>query len=127
MQPTIRRVHPDDEYYFKEGCHILELSNAPDDPDMSVARARVKPGVTTRLHRLHGIAERYVILEGRGHVDLDGQAAGPVGPGDVVIIPPQCSQRIANVGDADLVFLAICSPRFVTGAYEDIDDEAGAV
>ena len=127
MRPTIRRVHPDDEYYFQEGCHILELSNTPDDPDVSVARVRVRPGVTTRLHRLHGITERYVILDGRGRVDVDGRTAQPVGPGDVVIIPQQCAQRITNPGEADLVFLAICTPRFVTGAYEDIDDEAGNV
>lgn len=124
MQPTIRRVHPDDEYYFKEGCYILELSNAPDDPDVSVARARVRPGVSTRLHCLHGITERYLILEGRGRVDLDGQTAQPVGPGDMVIIPSRCAQRIANVGEADLVFLAICTPRFVSAAYEDIGDAA---
>ena len=124
MQPTIRHVHPDEEYYFQEGCHILELSNAPDDPDVSVARARVRPGVTTRLHRLHGITERYVILEGGGRVDVDGQIAQPVGPGDVVIIPSGCAQRITNLGESDLIFLAVCTPRFVSGTYEDIDDEA---
>ena len=58
---------------------------------------------------------------------MGGQTAQPVGPGDVVIIPAQCAQRITNVGEADLVFLAICTPRFVSDAYEDIDDEAGVV
>lgn len=43
--------------------------------------------------------------------------------GDVVLIPASCRQRIANIGAGDLVFLAICTPRFLPGAYEDIDDQ----
>jgi len=121
MTSTIRKINPQLEYYFVEGCFILELSNTPDDPDLSIARARVRPGVTTRLHRLHKITERYVILEGMGMVSVDGEAARPVGPGDVVIIPPDSPQQISNSGSVDLVFLALCTPRFVPGAYENID------
>ena len=115
-------MNPDNEYYFTEGCYILELSNTTQDPDVSIARVRVRPGVTTRRHRLHGISERYVILEGTGMVEVDRQAAQPVGAGDVVVIAPLIPQRITNVGTTDLVFLAICTPRFVLKAYEDIDD-----
>jgi oxalate decarboxylase/phosphoglucose isomerase-like protein (cupin superfamily) len=42
--------------------------------------------------------------------------------GDIVLIPPMCRQRIINIGQHDLVFLAICSPRFSQDVYEDIDD-----
>jgi oxalate decarboxylase/phosphoglucose isomerase-like protein (cupin superfamily) len=35
-----------------------------------------------------------------------------------------CRQRITNIGKDDLVFLAICTPRFSQDAYEDIDDVA---
>jgi hypothetical protein len=35
------------EYYFEEGCFITELSNSPQYPDLSVARARVPVGVTS--------------------------------------------------------------------------------
>jgi mannose-6-phosphate isomerase-like protein (cupin superfamily) len=117
-------IHPFDataEYDTPERCFINELSNTPDDPGVSIARARVAPGVTTRWHRLRGIAERYVIIEGQGRVEVADLPGTDVGAGDVVLIPPGCRQRIANVGSADLVFLAICSPRFVPEAYEDID------
>jgi mannose-6-phosphate isomerase-like protein (cupin superfamily) len=120
MDPRIRRAKPEDEYYFKEGCHILEMFNAPDDPEVSIARARVAPGVATRRHRLDGITERYVILEGSGQVSLGGQDAQAVGPGDVVFIPSRCPQQIENTGTTDLLFLAICTPRFVPEAYEEI-------
>lgn len=119
--PDILRFEASDEYYFGEGCFIRELSSSADDSDCSIARARVEPGVTTRLHRLDGIVERYVILEGQGRVEVGDLAPADVGPGDVVLIPPDTPQRIANRGDGDLVFLAICTPRFRPEAYEDID------
>ena len=83
---------------------------------------RVRPGVVTAWHRLRGTAERYVILEGRGRVEVGALPPAEVGPGDVVAIPPMCRQRIANTGDTDLLFLAICTPRFEPGCYESLED-----
>lgn len=88
-------------------CALRLLLNTPDDPHVSIARARVPPGVTTRLHRLRGIVERYVILSGTGRVEVGGQAPREVAAGDTVTIPAMHSQRIANSGQADLVFLAV--------------------
>jgi mannose-6-phosphate isomerase-like protein (cupin superfamily) len=115
------RFDLDAEYFTDEGCHILEFSNSTRDEAVSIARARVETGVTTRLHRLHGPIERYLILEGQGLVEVGDLAPTTVNPGDVVLIPPLCPQRITNTGSADLVFLAICSPRFRPTHYEDID------
>ncbi|HEV3008467.1 MAG TPA: cupin domain-containing protein [Burkholderiales bacterium] len=115
----IRRFDPGAEFRIPEGCFINELSNTPDDAAVSIARARVPRGVTTRWHRVKGTAERYVILEGRGRVEVGDLPAQEVGPGDFVLIPPSCRQRIANIGDGDLIFLAICTPRFVQEAYQD--------
>lgn len=109
------------EYYSAERCHILELSNTPEDAEASIARARVAPEVTTRWHRLLGTTERYVILEGNGRVEVGDRAAQDVSAGDVVIIPPLCPQRITNTGQVDLIFLAICTPRFRPAVYEDIE------
>ena len=121
MQTQILKANEVDEYYFDEGCHILELSNSPTDPDLSIARARVKAGVTTKLHRLKGVAERYVILSGIASVEVAGQLPQQLSAGDVVIIPSLCPQRITNIGTEDLVFLAICTPRFTENVYENID------
>lgn len=108
------------EYWFEEGCYITELSNTAGDPDASIARARVLPGSTTRWHRLRETTERYVILEGAGLAEV-GEEKRNVEPGDVVLIPPMCRQRIANVGKGDLVFLAVCTPRFRRENYEDVE------
>ena len=42
--------------------------------------------------------------------------------GDVVLIPAMCRQRITNIGQEDLIFLAICTPRFSAAVYEDLED-----
>lgn len=125
MKETIKRIDPGAEFYTPEKCHINELSNTPDDSEVSIARARVEPGVITRWHRLAGTTERYLIIEGKGRVEVGDLPPQDVGPGDVVLIPPACPQRITNLGDEDLIFLAICTPRFRQDAYEDIDDESG--
>jgi mannose-6-phosphate isomerase-like protein (cupin superfamily) len=114
------------EYFFEEGCYILELLNNPDDPRVSIARARVPPGVTTRWHRLHGIVERYVIVSGSGRVEVGEQEPREVALDDVVTIPDLHGQRIANTGAVDLVFLAVCTPRFTPEAYEDMENQRHA-
>ena len=112
-----------DEFHTAEGCFILETWNRETDPAVSIARARVAPQVTTRLHRLAGIVERYLILSGEGLVEVEGMESKRVRTGDLVHIPAGLGQRIGNRGDTDLIFLAICTPRFTPRAYQDIDPE----
>ena len=127
MNEAIKHLNPDTEFYTPEKCYIVELSNTPDDPEASIARARVAPGGTTRWHRLIGTAERYVILDGSGRVQVGSLPPQKVGAGDVVLIPPSCPQRIANIGEKDLIFLAVCTPRFRPEAYEDMGTEPPAL
>ena len=71
-----RKVHyttpQEQEYFFNEGCYILEICNDTTQPDLSIARARVKPGVETRLHKLKNTVERYVIISGQGIATING-------------------------------------------------------
>ena len=120
--PLVKRLDVSQEFETSERCAIVEVSNSEDDPAVSVARARVAPGVTTRWHRLEGTAERYVILAGTGRVEIGDGLRETVCEGDVVLIPPGARQRIANTRGCDLVFLAICTPRFRRDNYEEIDE-----
>ena len=122
MKEAITQQNLSDEFYAPEKCYITELSNTPDDPDASIARARVEPGVTTRWHRLAGTVERYYMVSGRGRVEVGNLPPREVNAGDIVLIPPMCRQRITNIGPEDLVFLAICTPPFSNDVYEDIED-----
>jgi len=122
MKKTTKQQNLKCEFYTSEKCYVTELSNMSDDPDVSIARARVESGVTTCWHRLKGTFERYVVISGRGIVEIGEQPPREVTAGDIVLIPPMCRQRITNIGMDDLVFLAICSPRFTQDVYEDIED-----
>ena len=108
-----------------EGCFILQSWGLPADGSLSLARARVEVGQRTRWHRLHGVREIYLITEGSGLVELGGEAPRRVGVGDLVHIPPELPQRIAQEGRDDLVFYCICTPAFTQACYEDMEG-AGA-
>jgi len=122
MKAFIKNQNLDEEFYTSEKCFITELSNNADDPDVSIARARIEPGITTAWHRLKGTSERYVIVSGKGLVDVENLPVQELNPGDMVFIPSMCRQRITNTGSEDLIFLAICSPRFTTSCYEELSE-----
>ena len=109
------------EFTTSERCHIAELVNDPGTGDVSIARARVEPGVTTQLHALT-CREVYVILSGRGRME-DGRSGFDVGPGDCVEIPPGTPQRITAIGAEELVFLCVCTPRFTQDAYTNLETD----
>jgi mannose-6-phosphate isomerase-like protein (cupin superfamily) len=115
-------IHSDEnqEYYFQEGCYILELSNSENDSELSIAKARVVKDTSTKLHALSNTIERYIILEGKGEVILGDQSPQEVTKGDIVIIPADCPQAIKNTGENDLVFLVICTPRFIESNYREL-------
>ncbi len=121
MKPRI--VHPDPAVEFEtdERCHILESWNVPEDREVSIARARVAPGVRTQLHRLGETVERYLMISGEGEVEVGELPPERVGPGDVVVIPAGVPQRIRNVGEADLLFYCICTPAFRQEDYESLE------
>lgn len=110
---------PATEFSTTERCHITELINQADHADVSLAQARVEPGITTRWHTVEA-REIYYILQGNGRAEV-GEDTWPVGPGDAVSIPPLVRQRIANTGTTDLVFLCICTPRFTPEGYHELE------
>ena len=109
------------EFYFREGCFITELYNTVHDQVCSVAQARVLPGTTTRWHSLDGIIERYLILKGQGEVEIGDTPPQSVKTGDTTVIPAGVRQRIRNTGKEDLLFLAVCTPRFAEDKYTDLE------
>ena len=78
------------------------------------------PGVQTQLHSL-AVAERYLIEQGEGLMELDGGEAVRVRVGDSVLIPAGCAQRITSVGKVDLLFLCVCTPRFLPEHYTNLE------
>lgn len=123
LQAKIRSQSSQDEFYTSERLFITELWNSPDDEQLSIAKARVEPGVTTTLHYLAAVDERYLISSGQGVVEVEGLAPSTVSAGDVVLIPSHKKQRITNTGTRDLVFYCICTPRFKPDCYREVSVE----
>jgi mannose-6-phosphate isomerase-like protein (cupin superfamily) len=124
MKPTIVKADSLKEYLTPEHCFIFEnwgLVSAGDNA-VSIARARVEAGVTTKAHHLDGVQEIYLITQGKGKVQISNMEPAIVAEGDVVVIPSGVSQKITNIGENDLIFYCICTPAFTPQCYHD--DEA---
>jgi mannose-6-phosphate isomerase-like protein (cupin superfamily) len=109
-----------DEAWTTERCYIAELLNNEQTPEVSIARTRVEPDVTTQLHSL-SVAEWYVIETGTGLMTVGEETPRKVGAGDVVAIPAGVAQRIWNDGNCDLIFLCVCTPRFSMECYNSLE------
>jgi mannose-6-phosphate isomerase-like protein (cupin superfamily) len=122
IKPNIIKSQKPHEYLTPEHCYIAENYS---DPAVSIARATVKPGITTKAHHLKdGVQEIYIITSGAGTVTIGELPPTEVTVGDVVVIPPKTSQKVANTGKTDLVFYCVCTPRFTQECYVDEEPEA---
>lgn len=123
MKPSIFRPDNLQEVLTGERCHILEILNDPALPDLSLARARVEPGISTALHALEATDEVYYILEGIGSMETGDLPPREVRKGDAVFIPEGTAQRITNIGQDQLLILCICRPRFRQDYYRDLESK----
>ncbi|MGH9794397.1 MAG: cupin domain-containing protein [Candidatus Acidiferrales bacterium] len=121
MRPKIVKSDAAKEFFAEaERCYILETWRSADDA-MTIARARVEPGVTTAWHALEGVTERYIIASGAGRMEVGDLPPAAVGPGDTVFIPAGVRQRITNTGATDLIFYCVCTPPFMPACYRDLE------
>ena len=118
FQPATETI----EYFTEERCYITEVCNTPISPNGSLAIARVPSGTTTQLHSLNGIDETYIVIEGKGEVEVDGDLYS-ISAGDQVAIPAGASQRATSRGENDLRFYCLCTPRFRPDSYINLEVE----
>ncbi len=115
------------EYFTPEGCFIAEnWGLSTGDKAVSIARARVEPGVTTKPHHLRAAQEIYVVVKGKGQVYVGDLEPAEVKEGDVIAIPAGISQKIRNTSDCDLIFYCVCTPAFQEHSYVNEDPSPGA-
>ena len=67
-----------DEFWTDERCFITEFHNNDASPETSLALARVEAGVTTQLHSLTGVIERYIVRKGEGILEVGLAGRGRV-------------------------------------------------
>lgn len=108
------------EFWTGERCYITELLNSDRSPEVSLAVARIEPGVRTQLHSLTGIEEVYVVRSGRGVIEIDGVEQA-LAAGDQAVVPASAAQCITNTGGDDLSCYCLCRPRFRPDCYVDLE------
>lgn len=86
------------------------LDGATGAVNQSLAEAELEPGQATKRHYHARTEELYVLLQGTGQMEVDGERAG-VGPGDAILIPPGARHQI-HAGDTRLRFLCCCAPPY---------------
>ncbi len=77
-----------------------------DADDHKVKEITVRPGKRLSYQQHAKRAEHWFVVRGEGVVTLDG-ADLPVGPGTAVDVRTGVAHRIANTGEADLVFVEV--------------------
>jgi mannose-6-phosphate isomerase-like protein (cupin superfamily) len=91
----------------KDGSTIREYLHTDEQ---SLAEATLAPAQATERH-YHGHSEEiYLLLEGGGTMELDGEQRD-VGPGDAVLIPPGARHQI-TAGANGARFLCCCAPPY---------------
>jgi len=103
----VYRYNEETGFDSPENCRIIEVFNIDADNDCSIVHAIVKPGEGAMLHYLKDTSERYVILKGRGEVEIGDDKPVELQKYDVVLIPANTPQRITNTGKDDLVSLRV--------------------
>jgi len=114
VQPKIVIAKSLRETLTPEQCLIYENWSSKN---VSIARARVKSGITTKAHHLVGVDEIYLIAKGKGRARIGKLEPVEVRAGDTVFIPAGVSQQITNIAKSDLVFYCICTPKFKAECY----------
>jgi len=109
----IKDLNDCEEIIAGDNSILRELLH-PDKADISIryslAHAIVKPGKTSRSHKLK-TSEVYYILEGEGMMSIDGETE-KVHEGHAIYIRPDSLQFIQNTGEKDLIFLCIVDPAW---------------
>jgi mannose-6-phosphate isomerase-like protein (cupin superfamily) len=97
----------------EDGSIIRELAS-PHNSALtrhSLAEIRHPPGTTSQEHYHTEAEETYLVLEGHGRVQVDGETHA-IGPGDIVVIVPGQQHTVWQEGEGDLVLLVSCVPAY---------------
>ena len=109
----IRDLKDCEEFRAGDNSILRELLH-PDKADLdirySLAHAILKPGQTSRPHKLK-TSEVYYILEGEGVMQINDEIER-VHEGHAIYIPPKSTQFFQNTGKKDLIFLCIVDPAW---------------
>ena len=94
-------------FVTKDGSTIREYHHTVSQ---SLAEASLDPGAATKRHFHERSEEIYLILEGGGELEVDGEGRQVV-PGDAVLIPPGAWHEL-TAGEEGVRLLCCCVPPY---------------
>ena len=94
-------------FVTKDGSTIREYHHTERQ---SLAEATLDPGASTVRHYHARSEEIYLIVEGNGELEVDGETRR-VGPGDAVLLPPGAWHEL-TVGERGIRLLCCCVPPY---------------
>jgi quercetin dioxygenase-like cupin family protein len=109
----IRNLEAAEPFTTKDGSTIRELIGLPTSAlvrNQSLAEASLAPGQSTERHYHRVSEEIYLLLDGGGLMEVDGDAR-EVGPGDAVLIPPGAWHTLRAGADGARL-LCMCAPPY---------------
>ncbi len=94
-------------FVTKDGSTIREYLHTGRQ---SLAEASLEPGQATQRHYHARSEEIYLLLDGGGSLEIDGEVA-EVGPGDAIVIPPGAWHEL-TAGSGGARLLCCCVPPY---------------
>jgi mannose-6-phosphate isomerase-like protein (cupin superfamily) len=108
----VRSLESAPAYTTKDGSSVRALYEFGEVAhNQSLVEASLPPGGSTERHLHRTSEELYVVLEGAGEMEIEGERRA-VSVGDVVLIPPGARHQITATDDGPLRFLCCCSPPY---------------
>lgn len=89
---------------------VLIDGNVAAARNQSLAEAELAAGQATARHFHAETEEIYVVLEGHGEMEVDGERR-PVAPGDAILIPPGAWHQL-RANDGPIRILCCCAPPY---------------
>ena len=108
---VVQQIEKQKPFTTKDGStirSILDRTNAPVEKQ-SLAEANLPAGQATERHYHKLSEELYFLLEGKGHMELNGESREVV-PGDAILIPPGAWHQITAL--SELRLLCCCAPPY---------------
>ena len=103
----LRSLAEAEPFTTKDGSTIRELHHTPVQ---SIAEATLGPGQGTQRHYHAQSEEIYLLTDGGGRLEIDGEARD-VGAGDAALIPPGAWHELV-AGPKGVRLLCMCVPPY---------------
>ena len=101
----------------QDGVKIIELYK---NKSYSFTYGELGPKEENKLHKM-AMEEVYYIIQGKGIMVIEEEELA-VKKGDVIIIKPNCKQKIRNCGRRKLAFYMIVNPPYESQKEEILEE-----